>query len=143
MDTVFFSCDCYITSQFYDVDVMQVVYHGNYTRYMEEARSLLMDSLGYGYFEMQADGLVWPVVKLEIKYIKPILLKQRIRIHTNLIEYENRLGISYLFYDEHDTVLCKAKTYQMAVSLKTKKSCFTSKTLIEKVEAVCKKNINA
>ena len=128
MDTVYFSCDCFVTAQFYDVDVMQVVYHGNYTRYMEEARSLLMDSLGYGYFEMQADGLVWPVT-----------LKQRVRIRTNLIEYENRIGLSYLFYDEHDTLLCKAKTYQMAVSIETKHSCFSSKTFIEKVEALCKK----
>ena len=32
MDTVYFSCDCYVTAQFYDVDVMQVVYHGNYIR---------------------------------------------------------------------------------------------------------------
>ena len=143
MDTIYFSCDCYVTAQFYDVDVMQVVYHGNYTRYMEEARSLLMDTLGYGYFEMQEDGLVWPVVKLEIKYNKPIFLKQRIRIRINLIEYENRLGISYLFYDEHNTLLCKAKTYQMAVSIETKQSCFTSKTLIEKVEAVCKQHSNA
>ena len=139
MDTIYFSSDCYVTAQFYDVDVMQVVYHGNYTRYMEDARSLLLDALGYGYFDMQADGLVWPVVKLEIKYIKPIFLKQRIRIRTN----ENRLGISYLFYDEHDTLLCKAKTYQMAVSIETKQSCFSSKTFIDKVEALCKKNSNA
>ena len=143
MDTIYFSSDCYVTAQFYDVDVMQVVYHGNYTRYMEEARSLLLDALGYGYFDMQADGLVWPVVKLEIKYIKPITLKQRVRIHTSLIEYENRIGISYIFYDEYNTVLCKAKTYQMAVSIETKQSCFSSKTFIEKVEALCKKNSNA
>ena len=92
---------------------------------------------------MQADGLVWPVVHLELKYPKPIFLKQRIRIRTNLIEYENRIGISYLFYDEHDTLLCKAKTYQMAVSIETKQSCFSSKTFIDKVEALCKKNSNA
>lgn len=122
---------------------MQVVYHGNYIRYMEEARSLLMDKIGYGYFEMRSDSLFWPVVKLEIKYIKPVLLRQKIRIRTNLIEYENRLGVSYFFYDEHDTLLCKAKTYQMAVSAETRQSCFSSKTLIEKVEALCKKNSNA
>ena len=143
MDTIYFSSDCYVTAQFYDVDVMQVVYHGNYTRYMEEARSLLMDSLGYGYFDMQADGLVWPIVKLEIKYIKPITLKQRVRIHTRLIEYENRIGISYLFYDEHNTLLAKPQSYQLSVAIYTKRSSSSSQTFIQMVKAISRKHSNA
>ncbi len=35
------SCDIEITPAFYDIDVMEIVYHGNYVRFLDLARSAL------------------------------------------------------------------------------------------------------
>ena len=53
---------------FYDVDSINVVWHGHYVKYLEEARCQLLDCLGYGYEAMRASGYVWPVIDLQLRY---------------------------------------------------------------------------
>ena len=48
--------------EFYDVDSMRVVYHGNYVNYMEKGRCALLDKIGFGYHEMEKAGYMFPVV---------------------------------------------------------------------------------
>ena len=107
---------CTITAQFYDVDPMNVVWHGNYTRFFEEARCALLDLLDYNYVQMQASGYLWPVVDFRIKYISPLFLHQKFIVEAGLVEYENRLKIEYHIYDaETEKVLTKATSIQVAV----------------------------
>ena len=51
-----------ITPQFYDLDPMNVVWHGNYPRFLEQTRCLLLDGIGYGYARMSESGYAWPIV---------------------------------------------------------------------------------
>ena len=41
---------------FFDVDSMEVMWHGNYVKYLEMARCELLDKLGYNYIAMKKDG---------------------------------------------------------------------------------------
>ncbi len=105
-----------IKIHFFDVDPMNVVWHGNYPRFFEVARSSLMDKLDYNYEEMKASGYVWPIVDMRIKYVRPIFLNQAILVEAGLVEYENRLVVDYRIYDEPTgQVLTKATTIQVAV----------------------------
>ena len=52
--------------EFYDVDSMQIAWHGNYVKYMEVARCALLSKIGYDYNEMRRSGYIWPVVDLHI-----------------------------------------------------------------------------
>ena len=36
-------------AQFYETDGMGIIYHGNYIHWMEEARTDLMDQIGWSY----------------------------------------------------------------------------------------------
>ena len=103
---------------FGDLDPMQVVWHGHYVRFLEQAREALMDKIGYSYAEMHASGLAWPIVDLRIKYIRPIRLAQGFRVAAHLLEYENRLKIAYEILDiaTGDRVT-EAQTVQLAVTL--------------------------
>ena len=49
---------------FYDLDPMAVVWHGNYVKYLEEARCALLFSLGYTYQDMCEDGVAYPVANM-------------------------------------------------------------------------------
>ena len=48
---------------FHDVDMMGVVWHGQYLRYLENARWALMNRIGYGFEEILASGFIWPVIE--------------------------------------------------------------------------------
>ena len=48
--------------EFYDVDSMRIVWHGNYVKYMEKARCALLDFVSFGYLEMEHSNFEFPVV---------------------------------------------------------------------------------
>lgn len=109
-----------ITIQFYDVDPMNVVWHGNYPRFFEAARSALLDLLSYNYPDMEKSGYLWPIVDLHIKYIRPLTLLQKILVEATLVEYENRLIIEYCIRDESTgQLLTKGKSTQVALNAQT------------------------
>jgi acyl-CoA thioester hydrolase len=124
-----------VQAQFYELDPMQVVWHGNYARYLELARCALMEKIGYSYPEMASSGYVWPIVDMWIKYVRPIRLAQQIRLCADLVDYENRIRIGYRIIDvATGQLLSKAQTTQLAVSVGTGELAFNSPSeMIEKV----------
>lgn len=57
--------------QYYETDKMQCTHHSNYIRFMEEARLDFLDKIGYGYARMEKEGLISPVISVEVQYKKP------------------------------------------------------------------------
>ena len=94
-----FTTEVEITVPFHDVDMMGVVWHGNYFRYFEIAREALLNQFDYGYRQMKASGYVWPVVDTRVKYRDAVTFEQRIRVRAQIEEYENRLRIAYQIFD--------------------------------------------
>jgi len=123
--------------EFYDVDSMNVAWHGNYVKYFELGRCALLDDIGYGYKEMALSGYVWPVVDLRIKYIKPLIFGQSAIITAELKEYENRIKIKYTIRDkENSQRITVGESIQMAVNITSGDSCLISpKDLVEAVES--------
>lgn len=110
---------------FQDVDSMRVVWHGNYIRYFEQARCELLRKLGYTYTQMEKLGFVFPVVRLETKYIAPARFDENVRVEASLVKNENCLEIRYLMTSlDSQKKLCKARTRQMAVRLDGGESLF-------------------
>ena len=83
---------------FFDVDSMQIVWHGHYVKYLEIARCAFLDALGYNYRTMREQGHMWPVVKMDLKYIRPAQFGQKIRAEVMLTEYESCLSLEYVRY---------------------------------------------
>ncbi|OAM37693.1 4-hydroxybenzoyl-CoA thioesterase [Eikenella sp. NML080894] len=100
---------------FFDVDVMQIVWHGHYVKYLEIARCALLDAIGYNYTVMLKHGHTWPVVKLDLKYIRPARFGQKIRVEMAVTEYESCLRIDYILRDAESGIkLTQAHTTQVA-----------------------------
>ena len=68
-----------------DTDAYGVVWHGNYLRWFEKARTQFCEKLGYKLEEYEARGIVSPVVGINIKYKKSAKLHEKITIETKLI----------------------------------------------------------
>lgn len=125
-----------MTPSFQDADPMGVVYHGNYFRFFEEARRVMLDKIGYNYRAMEASGYMWPIIDVRVKYIKPIPFDLTVRVEATLTEWENRLKVEYVIYHaETGARLTKGYTMQVAVEMKTEEMCFVSpKALTDRVE---------
>jgi acyl-CoA thioester hydrolase len=118
---------------------MQVVWHGNYAKFFELARSALLDRIGYNYRyrAMLASGYLWPVVDFSVRYVQAITQEHEIVVSARLVEYENRLRIRYVITDAASgRRLTKGETVQVAVDAKTRELCFESPpALLDRVRA--------
>ena len=115
-----------INIPFHDLDPVGIVWHGNYAKYFEIARCVLLDQINYSYDEMKTSGFVWPVIDMRVRYIKPLVFGQDITVHAALKEWENRLLIDYLITDDHGVRYTKGTTVQVAVDTATKEMCLAS-----------------
>lgn len=133
------SCETIIKIPFYDMDSMGVAWHGNYAKYLEVARCDLMDKIDYNYNQMQESGYAWPVVTLEIKYIRSFVFGQEIKVTSTLCEYENYIKIKYVITDlKTGEKLTKAETKQIAIDMKTRETCYISPDVfLNKISKIC------
>jgi acyl-CoA thioester hydrolase len=130
------SAEVTVKPQFYDLDPMQVVWHGNYVRFLEQARCALLDKIAFNYQEMSRTGYIWPVVDMRIKYVRPLRFGQEVKVIATMLEYETRLKIGYRLIDlASGETLTKAHTIQVAVEIATNELCFESPAVLrEKVQ---------
>lgn len=116
-----------LTVPFHDVDMLEIAWHGHYCRYLEIARCALLDTIGYGYQAMIASGFVWPIIDLQLRYVRPARFGQRIQVRAALVEYEYRMKIKYRVCDaDSGAELVKGHTTQVAVDAATGEMCYAS-----------------
>ena len=117
--------------QFFDLDPMNIVWHGNYVKYLEVARCALLDSIRYNYVEMKESGYSWPVIDMNLRYIRSASFGQKLRLRAELVEYESRLKIDYLITDvATGQRLNRASTTQVAVDIATGEMQFVSPAIL-------------
>lgn len=122
-----FRAEIEIEIPFHDLDPMGVVWHGRYAKYLELARCALLRQFDYDYPAMRESGYAWPVVELNLKYVRPLHYGQRIRVRAELLEWENRLKIGYLISDAASGErLTRAVSVQVAVDGATGELQFVS-----------------
>lgn len=113
--------DTEILVPFFDVDTMNVVWHGHYVKYLEVARCALLDRIGHNYDAMVASGYAWPVIDLQLRYVRGAVFGQKLNVRANLVEWENRLKINYLISDvKTGERLTRASSVQVAVDMSSR-----------------------
>lgn len=116
---------------FYDVDSMDIVWHGHYLKYFEDARCRLLDAIDYNYQAMRDSGYGWPVVDVRLKYVQPALFNRRVLVTASIEEWEVRLKLSYRIVDlETGQLLTKGYTVQVAVDMSAQEMCFATPPIL-------------
>jgi acyl-CoA thioester hydrolase len=78
---------------------MKVVYHGRYLEYFEVGRAELIRSLGLPYSELEARGILLPVIEAFAKYKKPARYDDLLSIEALVSELPtSTLKIQYLVF---------------------------------------------
>jgi acyl-CoA thioester hydrolase len=114
------SAEIEVDVPFHDIDMVGMIWHGHYLRYLENARWALMNRLGYGLERMIESGYGWPVVDVQVKYIRPGRFGERLRVRASLVEYEHRLALNYLVTDAATSErVARGRTVQVAVDVRS------------------------
>lgn len=122
-----FTAEILIEVPFHDLDPMEIVWHGNYVRYFERARHALLRAFDYDYPQMRESGYGWPVIDMQLRYVRPARFGQLLRVHAELVEWENRLKIRYEIRDAASGErLTRGHTIQVAVDMQNGEMCFVS-----------------
>jgi len=125
------SCQLEIEVPFFDIDLMEIVWHGHYVKYFELARCVLLDKIGYNYMQMRDSGYTWPVIDIRIRYAKSAHFRQKIIVHAGISEWENRLKINYVIKDKLTGArLTRGHTCQVAVDMATAEMCYESPAIL-------------
>jgi acyl-CoA thioester hydrolase len=132
------STSVHLEIPFYDVDSYRIVWHGNYPKYFEIARCALLEKIGYSYQRMEETRCFFPVIDLQVRYIKAIKFKQNINIQATLESWQNKLLINYLIRDsDNNEKLTKGSTTQVAVLMPEQITQYeTPKELVQKVHSL-------
>lgn len=65
-----------------DTDMAGVVYYANYLRYIERARSTIVEEIGLDQNAMREKGIVFVITRVEADYIAPARLGDRLEVVT-------------------------------------------------------------
>jgi acyl-CoA thioester hydrolase len=131
-----------VTVAFHDIDIIGVMWHGHYLKYLETARWALMERLDFGYDTMVASGYAWPIVEMHVKYLHAARMSERLSVRASLIEWENRITVNYLVTRVADGErLARGKSVQVAVDAKTHALQFvTPEPLLSRVKQALIRN---
>lgn len=106
-----FSFDTQIRVRYADTDQMQVVYHAKFFEYFEVGRTDAMRSLGISYKDLEKQGIMMPVVKVECSYLRPGKYDDLLTVRTTLdaMPVGHRIEFGNQVYNEKGKLLCTAK----------------------------------
>jgi acyl-CoA thioester hydrolase len=70
-----------------ETDQMNVVYHGNYAQYFEVGRVEAIRQLGMSYKDLEATGIIMPVIEWTAKFMRPAHYDDLLTIRTTLRDW--------------------------------------------------------
>lgn len=128
--------DVKIPLSFHDTDAMRVVWHGNYARFFEKAREALLDSLGYGYVQMDEDGVCFPVTDLRITFRRPLTVGDRFcTASALLIAHDFKITFDYEVRNSQGQICAWGSTDQVCMETGGKHLTYDiPKRLVDSIE---------
>jgi acyl-CoA thioester hydrolase len=101
--------------RFSEVDSMKVVWHGHYVKYIEDGREAFGKQFGISYLDFFANGLIVPLVHIDIDYKRFLLIGENAIVETRYVDSKAaKLKFAYTIYHA-DTreVIATAKSVQV------------------------------
>lgn len=101
--------------RFSEVDSMNIVWHGSYSLYFEDAREAFGQKYDLGYMKIFSNGYYAPLVEMSFKYKKPLVYESKPTIVITYIPTESaKIVFEYEIIDEKDgTVYATGRTVQV------------------------------
>ncbi len=116
-------------------DQMGVVYYGNYAQFYEIGRTEAIRQLGYTYKDIEAMGIIMPVVETQSSFVRPAKYDDLITVKTILQALPTQHTITFHteIFNEAKKLLNKGTTTLFFVEASTMKKVNMPKALGEKL----------
>jgi acyl-CoA thioester hydrolase len=107
-----------------ETDQMGYVYYGIYAMYYEVARVESLRQLGLTYKEIEAMGIIMPVLENRSRFIAPGRYDEQLRIVTTLREKPSvRIKFEYEIFNSENTLIHQGETSLAFVDKVTNRPC--------------------
>jgi acyl-CoA thioester hydrolase len=117
-----------------DTDQMGVMHHSNYLKYFEMARYELFRDMGLSYAKIENDGVIMPVIQVNVDYRRPAVYDQQIQIETRIVLNKGpRILFAADMFDEAGEIICKSEITLAYVNKVNRKACFPPAIIISKL----------
>ena len=127
-----------IKVRYCETDQMGLVHHGSYINYFEEARISWISNLGFSYSEMEKSGIILPVSKLNVSYLRPAYFDDDLVVNVELAELPtSRLIFNYTIKNKEEVVVTGI-TVLAFLNKETKKPVRCPDYMLEKVTPLFK-----
>lgn len=119
-----------------ETDQMNVVYHGNYAQYFEVGRAEAIRHMGFTYKDMEAMGIIMPIVEWHAKFIRPAHYDDLITVRTTLKELptDHRIEFHQEVYNEKEKLLTTGKVVLYFMTSDTMEKTTMPDNLVEKLK---------
>ncbi len=118
-----------------ETDQMGVVYHGNYAQYFEMGRVEWLRNLGISYKWMEENGVMLPVVSLQMNYKKPARYDDLLRVKTILKSQTSvKIEFDYEIYNAENHLLTTGYSMLVFVDMKTGRPIVPPSYVTEKIK---------
>ena len=119
-----YTAETTIRVRYGETDQMGYVYYGYYAMYYEVARVESLRRLGVTYKEIEAMGVMMPVLENRSKFLAPGRYDELLRIVTTIREKPGvRIKFEYDIYNEKNTLIHQGETLLAFVNVTTGRPC--------------------
>ena len=127
-----------IKVRYCETDQMGLVHHGSYINYFEEARIAWISNLGFSYSDMEKSGIILPVSKLNVSYLRPAYFDYDLLVSVEIAELPtSRLIFNYTI-NKQEEVIVTGTTVLAFLNKETKKPVKCPDYMLEKVTPLFK-----
>lgn len=118
-----------------ETDQMGVVHHGNYALYLEMGRIEWLRKLGISYKTMEENGVMLPVVSLNINYKKPAGYDDVINVKTQLKNMPTaKIEFEYEITNEKGEILTTASTVLVFIDKNTNRPVKAPQYILDAIQ---------
>ncbi len=119
-----------------ETDQMNVVYYGNYAQYFEVGRVESIRNLGITYKDMEASGVIMPVVEMHVKYLRSARYDDLLTIKTTLRELpdDHKIEFHQEVFNETGKLLTSGKVVLYFLQAATYEKTVMPANLREKLQ---------
>lgn len=117
-----------------DTDQMGYVHHNNYVKYYETARWEMFEQLGMPYKAVEEKGFMMPVIRMDLKFIKPAFYDEELTIETTLLKISGpKIFFRYKLFNEAGAMVNKAEVSLAFISAATREPCLAPEFLAKRL----------
>jgi len=103
--------------RFEEVDSLQIVWHGRYPSYFEDARTALGNRYGLGYQDFYRAQVPTPIRQLQVDYLGPLRFEEDFTIEARLHWCEAaRINMDFLIRNQQGNLVTTGCSVQMMLN---------------------------